>query len=227
VVSLAPLAALARSPRAGVDVVLAQGSALLAFLLMVLASIAATLVASRVGAESNSNALFFAETRQPLVQVLIDGLGTQRAAVVLYLVQRSFDAVIFAGAFSPIFFWLLGSSAIHASARLAGIRRPYRPLLVLFAYATALTLVPANAAALVLGVGQDLPSRIAGIIGYVCLAWLGVIAFRAIQAHYGVDGDRAARILIVAVVLFYLIPLALIVLAAVAIIIAALVLNYF
>jgi len=227
VVSLAPLAALARSPRAGVDVVLAQGSALLAFLLMVLASIAATLVASRIGAESSSNALFFAETRQPIVQVLIDGLGTQRAAVVLYLVQRSFDAVIFASAFSPIFFWLLGSSAIHASARLAGIRRPYRPLLVLFAYATALTLVPANAAALALGVGQDLPSRIAGIIGYVCLAWLGIIAFRAIQAHYGVDGDRALRILIIAVVLFYLIPLALIVLAAVAIIVAALVLNYF
>jgi hypothetical protein len=142
-------------------------------------------------------------------------------------VQRSFDAVIFASAFSPIFFWLLGSSAIHASARLAGIRRPYRPLLVLFAYATALTLVPANAAALALGVGQDVPSRIAGIIGYVCLAWLGIIAFRAIQAHYGVDGDRALRILIVAVVLFYLIPLVLIVLAAVAIIIAALVLNYF
>jgi hypothetical protein len=97
---------------------------------------------------------------------------------------------------------------------------------VLFAYATALTLVPANAAALALGVGQDLPSRIAGIVGYVCLGWLAVIAFRAIQAHYGVDGDKALRILIVAVVLFYLIPLALIVLAAVAIIIAALVLNY-
>lgn len=221
------LVALARSPRAGVTVVLAQGNVLLAFFLMVIASVASTLVAARIGSETSANDLFFGETRLPLVQVLIDSLGTQRTSVVLYLVQRSFDAVVFATAISPVFFWLLGSSAIHASARLAGIRRPYRPLLVLFAYATALTLVPANVAALALGVGHDLPSRIAGLIGYACLAWLAVIAFRAIQAHYGVDRDRALRILIVAVVLFYLVPLVLIVLAAVAIVIAALVLNYF
>ena len=221
------LVALARSPRNGVPVVLARGSALLAFLLLALASLASTLVASRIGGEMSANDLFFGDTRLPLVQALIDSLGPQRTSVVLYLVQRSFDAVVFATAFSPIFFWLLGSSAVHASARLAGIRRPYRPLLVLFAYATALTLVPANAASLALGVGHDVPSRIAGLIGYACLAWLAVIAFRAIQAHYGVAGDRAFRILIVAVVLFYLIPFVLIVLAGVAIVIAALVLNYF
>ena len=225
--SIEPLVALARSPRAGVDAVLARGSALLAFFLMVSASVASTLVASRIGNEVSANDLFFADTRLPLVQVLIDTLGPERTSVVLYLVQRSFDAVLFATAISPIFFWLLGSSAIHASARLAGIRRPYRPLLVLLAYATALTLIPANAASLVLGVGHDLPSRIAGLIGYVCLAWLAVIAFRAIQAHYGVDRDRATRILIVAVVLFYLVPLLVIIFAGVALVIAALLLNYF
>ena len=221
------LIALARSPRSGVPLVLARGSAWLAFLLMVIATFASTLVASRIGTEVSANDLFFADTRSPLVQVLIDQLGPQRTSVVLYLVQRSFDAVVFATALAPIFFWLLGSSAIHASARLAGIRRPYQPLLVLFAYATALTLVPANLASLALGVGHDAPSRIAGLVGYVCLAWLAIIAFRAIRAHYGVDRDRALRILIVAAVLFYLVPLVLIVVAGVSIVIAGLVLNYF
>jgi hypothetical protein len=54
-----------------------------------------------------------------------------------------------------------------------------------------------------------------------------VIAFRAIQSHYGVTGDKAVRILVIAIVLFYVVPLVLIVLAAVAIVIAAIVLNYF
>jgi hypothetical protein len=98
---------------------------------------------------------------------------------------------------------------------------------VLFAYATALTLVPASIATLVFGAGQARGASIAGAIGWACLLWLGLIAFRAIQAHYVVSGDKAARILVVAIVLFYVVPLVLIVLAAVAIVIAALVLNYF
>ena len=224
--SVDALTALARSPSAGVDAVLSRGSALIAFVLMAIASLASTLVAARIGHEISANDLFFAQTRQPWVQTMIDALGAQRTAVVLYLVQRSFDAVVFATAFSPIFFWLLGSSAVHASARLAGIRRPYRPILVLFAYATALTLVPANAASLALGVGNDLPSRLAGLVGWACLGWLAVIAFRAIRSHYGVENDRAVRILAVAVALFYLVPLVLIVVAAVAVVIAALVLEY-
>lgn len=222
-----PLAILARSPRNGVAAVLERGSGLFALVLMAIATAASALVASRIAAEVNVNDLFFGPTREPIVQLMIDQLGPERTSVVIYLVQRSFDAVVIATAISPLFVWLLGSSAVHASARLAGIRRPYRPLLVLFAYATALTLVPANAAALALGVGQAPGARIASAIGYACLLWLGVIAFRAIQTHYGVAGDRATRILAIAIVLFYLVPLVLIVLAAVAIIVAAVVLEYF
>ena len=194
---------------------------------MAIASVASAMAASRIAEATNANDLFFAETRQPWVQTMIDQLGPDRTAVILYLVQRSFDAVIVATAISPLFVWLLGSSAIHASARLAGIRRPYRPFLVFFAYATALTLVPASLATIVLGAGQSGGARIAGAIGWACLLWLGVIAFRAIQTHYAVTGDKAVRILVIAIVLFYLVPLVLIVLAAVAIVIAALVLNYF
>lgn len=225
--SLPALATLVRSPRAGVDVVLAQGNAALAFVLMTIASVASAMAASRVAEATNVNDLFFAETRQPWVQTLIDQLGPERTAVVLYLIQRSFDAVIVATAISPLFVWLLGSSAIHASARIAGIRRPYGPFLVFFAYATALTLVPASLATLALGVGQARGASIAGAIGWACLLWLGILAFRAIQSHYAVSGDKAARILVIAIVLFYVVPLVFIVLAAVAIVVAAVVLGYF
>jgi hypothetical protein len=218
---------LARSPRAGVDLALRHGSAFLAFILMAIASVASTVAAARVASSTDLNALFFAGTRQAWVQAMIDQLGPERTAVLLYLVQRSFDAVIIATAISPLFVWLLGSSAIHASARLAGIRRPYGPLLILFAYATALTLVPASLATLVLGSGDTVAARIGGLIGWVCIFWLGVIAHRAVQSHYGVSGDKAVRILVIALVLFYFVPLVLIVAAASSIIVAAILLEYF
>ena len=224
---LRSLAVLARSPRAGVAVVLANPSALLAFALMVLASLTSTFAALRIGSETDVNALFFADTREPAVQALIDALGPQRTAVVLYLVQRTFDAIVFATAISPLFYWLLGSTAIQASARLAGIRRPFWPLLLLFAYATSLTLVPASLATLALGVGKGVGPQLASLVGTVCIGWFLVIAFRAIQTHYGVDRNRAVRILVVAVVFFYLLPLFLIIAAAVSIIVAAVVLEYF
>ena len=227
IASIEPLAVLIRSPRAGVERILARPSALAALLLMALACVTSTLVAARIGTEVDTNELFFAGTREPLVQVMIDSLGPQRTAVVLYLVQRSFDAVVVATALSPLFYWLLGSTAIHASARLAGRRPPYAPLLFFFAYATAVTVVPANLAALALGVGRGFGPQIASLVSLVCLVWLLFLAHRAIRAHYGVDRDVATRILVVAVVVFYLVPLVLIVGAAVAIIVAALVLDYF
>lgn len=227
VTAFEPLALLMRSPRAGAERVLAAPNTLLAFVLMILACVTSALVAVRIGTETDVNELFFAGTREPLVQVMIDALGPQRTAVVLYLVQRSFDAVVVATAISPLFYWLLGSTAIHASARLAGVRRPYRPMLLLFAYATPLTLVPANLATLALGVGKGVGPQIASLVSIACLAWLLYIAHRAIRAHYGVGRDLATRILAIAVGVFYLLPLILIVSAAVAIIVAAVVLEYF
>ena len=225
--SLEPLALLIRSPRLGVERVLARPSALLAFLLLTLATVTSTLVAARIGSEVDTNELFFAGTREPFIQLMLDALGPQRTAVVLYLVQRSFDAVIVATAFSPLFYWLLGSTAVHASARLAGKRRPYAPMLWFFAYATALTVVPANLAAFLLGVGRGIGPQIASLVSIASLVWLLFIAHRAIQSHYDVAGNAATRILVIAVVVFYLVPLVIIVGAAVAIIVAAVVLEYF
>ncbi len=225
--SFSALAVLARSPRAGAERVLARPSVLLAFGLLVLATVTSTLVAARVGAEADINDLYFAGTRAAFVQAMIDVLGPQRTAVVMYLIQRSFDAVIVATAFSPLFYWLLGSTAVHAAARVAGVRKPFAPLLLAFAYATALTLVPANLATLLFGVGQGVGQQIGQLISVACLIWLLLIVHRTIQAHYEVTGERALRILIVAVVVFYLVPFVLIIAAAVAIIIAAVVLEYF
>jgi hypothetical protein len=222
-----PIVALARSPSAGASIVLARGRLLSAVLLVLAATLVSGLGAVRISSETFVDDLFLGATRHPIVTAMLQMLGTERTAVVIYLVQRSFDAVLVAAAVTPIFVWLLGSSAVQASARLAGIRRPYLPLLVFFGYAAALTLIPANVATLVLGAGATVGAQIAQLIGLACLVWLGAIAYRGVRAYYAVDQARAARILVVALVLFYLVPLIVIVGAAVSIIVAAVVLGYF
>lgn len=222
-----PLLALARSPSAGAPVVLARGRLLSAVLLVLAATCVSALGAVRISGETFVDDLFLGATRHPLVTAMLQTIGTERTAVVIYLVQRSFDAVLVATAVTPIFVWLLGSSAVQASARLAGIRRPYLPLLVFFGYAAALTLIPANAATLALGTGATVGSQIAQLIGLACLVWLGVIAYRGVRAYYAADQSHATRILVVALVLFYLVPLIVIVGAAISIIVAAVMLGYF
>jgi hypothetical protein len=222
-----PIIALARSPSAGAPVVLARGKLLSAVLLVLAATCVSALGAVRLSGDTILDDLFFGATRHPLVTAMLETLGTERTAVVVYLAQRSFSAILVATAVTPIFVWLLGSSAIQASARLAGIRRPYLPVLVFFGYAAALTLIPANAATLALGTGATVGAQVAQLIGVACLGWLAVIAYRGVRAYYGVDRAGATRILIVALVLFYLVPLILIVGAAVSIIVAAVVLGYF
>jgi hypothetical protein len=222
-----PILALARSPSAGAPVVLARGRLLSAVLLVLAATCVSALGAVRVSGETFVDDLFFGATRHPVISAMLQTLGTERTAVVVYLVQRSFDAVLVATAVTPIFVWLLGSSAVQASARLAGIRRPYLPILVLFGYAAALTLIPANAATLALGTGATVGSQVAQLIGLACLVWLGVIAYRGVRAYYAVDPRHATRILVVALVLFYLVPLMVIVGAAISIIVAAVMLGYF
>jgi len=168
----------------------------------------------------------FGPARSPLVGALLDALGVGLTSAVLYLFQASWAALIVATALSPIWFWLLGSSAVHAAARLTEVSRPYRPMLVLFAYATALTRIPADLVAALLpprGPGAQL----AQLAGLAAAVWLGWLVWRAIQRHYGTSGQRAVTILALAIVLFYVAPLLLIVLAALSIIVAAILLEYF
>ncbi len=220
------LLTLIRSPRRGVALILASGRLPVALGLVVVSTLVAAVSAARFAADVPVSSILFGETRSPAITQLIEALGRDRAAVVSYLIEQIWTAVIVVTAFSPIFVWVLGSTAVHAAARLDGIRRPFRPMFVLVGYATALTRIPADGAAAILGSGPGAASQLAGLIGMACLIWLGVIVWRGIAVHYALQPQRAAIVLVIAVVLFYLVPLALIVVAFVAILVAAIVLDY-
>src|SRR5207253_3832606 len=70
--------------------------------------------------------IVFGPTRSAIVDALLLAIGVERTAVLVYVLQRSFDALVVAAALTPIFLWLLGSSAIHAAARLRGDRKSTR-----------------------------------------------------------------------------------------------------
>jgi hypothetical protein len=216
------LLALLRAPRRGAAAVLATGRLSIAVGLVILATAVAAVGAARYAADFPVSDFLFGDTRSPLVTTLIEQLGRDRAAIIGYLIEQIWTAVIVVTAFSPLLVWILGSTAIHAAARLDGVRRPFRPLFVVFGYATAVTRIPADGASTLLGSA----SPIASLIGTICLVWLGVIAWRAIERHYGLAARRSGIVLAIAIVLFYLVPLALIVAAFVAILIAAIVLDY-
>src|SRR5438128_802962 len=91
-----PILALARSPRAGAPVVLARGRLLSAVLLVFAATCLSALGAVRVSSETYIDDLFLGATRHPLVTAMLETLGTERTAVVIYLVQRSFEALVVA-----------------------------------------------------------------------------------------------------------------------------------
>ena len=220
------LLALARSPRQGAAQVLASGRLSIAVALVVVATGVAAVNAARFAADVPVSSILYGVTRSPAIVSLIDALGRERAAIIGYLIEQVWAALVIVTAFSPIFVWMLGSTAVHAAARIDGARRPLRPMLILFGYATALTRVPADGAAAILGSGQSAGAPFAQLIGTACLVWLAVIVWRAIEIHYSLAAAHAAVVFLIAVVLFYLVPLALIVAAGIGILIAAIVLDY-
>lgn len=220
------LLVLARSPRRGAAVVLANGRLSVAVALVVAATAVAAINAARFIGDVPVSSILYGPTRSPAIVTLIDALGRERAAIVGYLIEQVWTALVIVTAFSPMFVWLLGSTAVHAAARIDGRRRPLRPMLVYFGYATALTRIPADGAAAILGSGQSAGAPVAQLIGSACLVWLAVLVWRAIELHYALTPTHAGIVFLVAVVLFYLVPLALIVAAFVAILVAAIVLDY-
>jgi hypothetical protein len=215
-----------RSPRRGAAQVLAGGRLPVAALLIVLATAVAALNAARFAADVPVAGILYGDTRSPAIASLIDLLGRDRAAVLGYLIEQVWTALVVVTAFSPLLVWILGSTAVHAAARIDGARRPLRPMFVLFGYATALTRIPADGAAALLGSGQSPGAPFAQLIGTACLAWLALIIWRAIEVHYALPPGRAGIVFLIAVVLFYVMPIVLIVLAAIAILAAAVILDY-
>lgn len=223
---MTPLLVLARSPRAGAAAVLAQGRLTYAAVLIVVATAVAAVNAARFVGDVPVSRILYGPDRSPAVTSLLQALGPDRTAIVAYLIEQSWTAVVVVTAFSPLLVWILGSSAVHVAARLDGRRARYLPMFVLFGYATALTRVPADAVAALLGNGRGLGPQLGQLVGTVAVVWLGVIVWQAIQLHYALAPVRAFVVLLIAIVAFYLIPLALIVVAAVAILVAAIVLDY-
>jgi hypothetical protein len=150
------LLALLRSPQRGAAVVLATGRLSVAVGLVVLATAVAAASAARYANDFPVSSFLFGDTRSPLVTTLIEQLGRDRAAIIGYLIEQIWTAVIVVTAFSPPLVWILGSTAIHAAARLDGVRRPFRPLFVVFGYATAVTRIPADGAGALLGSASPL-----------------------------------------------------------------------
>lgn len=216
-----------RAPRRGVTGLLLNGRLLVAAGLVVFATAVAALSAARFIADTPASSFLYGETRSPLITNLIDTLGRERTAIIGYFIEQAWTAIIVVTALSPILVWILGSTAVHAAARLDGVRRPFRPMFVLFGYAAAITRIPADATAALFGTTHaTVGSVIAGWIGTACLFWLGVLAWRAIEVHYAIPTGRAMVVLLIAVLLFYLAPLAVIVVALVAILVAAVLLDY-
>jgi len=185
-----------------------------------------TLSAYRLSQTIHVDDIVFGPTRSAIVDTLLLAIGVERTAVLVYVLQRSFDALVVAAALTPIFLWLLGSSAIHAAARFRGVRgRPYLPLLVLFGYAGLVYQLPTSLAGILFAGGPFSP--IADVISVVMLVWLAFVVHRAIELHYGVPGDQATAIFILGGLAFYLLPLILIGILLVSIVVAAAILQYF
>ena len=203
-----------------------RASPFLALASIALAMVFSTLSAYRLSSTVHVEDIVFGPTRSVIVDTLLIAIGVERTAVLVYVLQRSFDALVVAAALTPVFLWLLGSSAMHAAARLRGLRgRPFLPLLVLFAYAELVYQVPTSLASLAFSGGPL--SIVADIASLVMLVWFALVVHRGIALHYGVPGDRALGIFVIGGLVFYLLPLLLIAATLVAIVVAAAVLQYF
>ena len=184
-----------------------------------IAMVFSTLSAYRLSQTVHVDDIVFGPTRSAIVDTLLVAIGVERTSVLVYVLQRSFDALVVAAALTPIFLWLLGSSAIHAAARFRGARgRPFLPLLVLFGYAELFYQAPTSLAGIAFA-GSPL-AFIGDAVSVVMLVWFALVVHRAIQLHYGVPGDQALGI-------FYLLPLFLIAVLLVVVVVAAAILRYF
>ena len=191
-----------------------------------IAMVFSVLSAYRLSQTVHVDAIVFGPTRSAIVDALLVAIGVERTAVLVYVLQRSFDALVVAAALTPIFLWLLGSSAIHAAARIRGLRgRPYQPLLVLFGYAELVYQAPTSLASIAFAGGPL--TAFSDVISVVMLVWLAFVVYRAIELHYGVSGDQALAIFAIGALAFYLLPLILIGVLLVAIVVAAAILQYF
>ncbi|OGO68397.1 MAG: hypothetical protein A3H36_00270 [Chloroflexi bacterium RIFCSPLOWO2_02_FULL_71_16] len=222
---MSTIVALLRSPADGAARVLREGRPSVALILVGAATALSVLNTLRFASAVAVEEVMFGPGRSPAVGLLLGLLGREGTSVVLYLFQSSWPALLAVGALAPVLVWLLGSTAVHAAARLSALRRPFLPVLVLFGYAVGITRPAADLAALT-GDPQGPSAALTQLIALGATVWLGLIAWHGIRAHYDLTGGRALTLLVVALVFFYLAPITLILLALVAILVAAVLLEY-
>lgn len=185
---------------------------------MACATVVALAAALRAAEITPFEAVVYGERRSPAITALLDSLGRERTAVIVYLLERSWTALVVATGMTPLLVWILGSTAVQAAARIAGSRAPFRPFFILFGYAAACARIPVDLASLIV-------PAVAGPIGALTTAILGLVAWSALQQHHGLAPQRAITTLVIAVALFYVVPLVLILAAVVAIVVAAIILE--
>ena len=213
-------------PGAAAADVLAEGRPVVAFLAIALACVVAALNTTRFAALTSVSDLVYGPQRAPVVDVLLRELGTARTAVVVYLAEQAWAAVLVVSAIAPFLVWVLGATAVHAAARLASAGRPFARFSVFVAYATATALVPSGLASLLLEADPRSPLAALGrLVGFALSIWLGALLYQGIRAYYAVSATRALTILVVAATLFYLVPFLLILGAMIAIVVAAVLLD--
>jgi hypothetical protein len=227
-VTAADLASL-RYPKRFAAWTLARGTFPQALLCIAIAMGFSTLGAYELANTVRVQDLVFGPSRSSFVDALIDAIGVERTSVLVYMLQRSFDALVVASAITPIFLWLLGSSAMHAAARFRGVRgHAFLPMLVLFAYAELAYQVPTTVAGLVFGgLGPGVGPQIANVVGVAVLVWFALVVYRGIVLYYGVSGERALAIFLLGAIVFYVVPLVLIAGVLIGIVVAAALLQYF
>jgi len=217
------------SPRRFADWALRTGTFPQALVFIGLAMAFSIVGAYRLATTIRVEDLVFGPTRSSFVDTLIAAIGVDRTTVLVYMLERSFDVLVVASAITPLFLWLLGSSAMHAAARIRGIRgHAYLPMIVLFAYAEVGYQVPTSTAGILFGsIGAGPGPQLASAVSVVALAWFALVVYRGIEIYYGVSGERAIAIFLLGAIVFYIVPLILIVGALIAIVLAASLLEYF
>ena len=223
---LALFAGLVVRPDAAVPAVLAEGKLLVGIAAIAIACAVAALDTTRFASVMTVSDLVYGPQRTQAVDVLLETLGTARAAVVVYLVEQAWTAVLLITAIGPVLAWLLGASAVHAAARLSSAGRPFGRLCIYAAYITSLALIASGVSTFLFEADPRSAVAFVGrVVTFALVLWLGALYYRGIRAYYAVVPSRALTILIVAVTLFYLVPALLIVAAVVAIVTAAIVLQ--
>lgn len=217
---------LLRHPREAAGRIVVEGRPNDAALGIALACVIAALATARFAGATSVADLVYGPQRSPLVGTLLEAIGTARTAVVVYLLEQAWNAVLAVTAIGPLFVWLLGATAVHAAATLAGVGRPFRPFNLFAAYATAAALIPAGLIGLALeGEPRSAAAALGRLLGFALLVWLGSLYYQGIRAYYRVGPSRALTVLFIALTLFYFVPLAVIATAVVAIVAAAVALE--